>query len=84
MKSITIHNLDGELYAKLKDQADSLGLSLNKLVKRLLRSQMGLDPTHNKKKRDLSFMVNPMSDKEFAQFQESLKVFDQIDPREWS
>lgn len=83
MKSITIHNLDAELYAKLKEQSDSLDLSLNKLVKKMLRSQLGLDKKP-KKKRDLSFMVNPMSDKEFAQFQEALKVFDRIDPEEWS
>jgi len=81
MKSITIHNLDGELYRKLKEQAETLGLSLNKLVKKILRSELGLEAT--KKKRDFSFMVTPMSDKEYAQFNESLKVFDQIDEKLW-
>lgn len=83
MKSITIHNLDAELYTKLKDQADTLGLSLNKLVKKMLRSQLGLESPRNKKKRDFSFMVNPMSEEEYTQFQESLKIFDQIDEELW-
>lgn len=82
MKSFTIHNLEAELYDQLKNEAESLGLSLNKLVKKILQKKY--NPANRpKKKRDLSFMVTPMDKSELASFNESLQLFDTIDSEEW-
>jgi plasmid stability protein len=42
MRSITIHNLDPEVGRLIQNQAAEEGLSLNQLVKRLLRKALGL------------------------------------------
>lgn len=43
MKSITIHRLDDDLEARLGELAAQRGLSLNQLIKNLLRERLGLD-----------------------------------------
>ena len=82
MKSFTIHNIENELYDQLKKEADSLGLSLNKLVKKLLHKQYnpGNQP---KKKRDLSFMMTPLTEIELKEFNDAIKIFDTIDAEQW-
>jgi hypothetical protein len=42
VSSITIHNLDPDVRALMDKQAAEEGLSLNQLVKRLLRKALGL------------------------------------------
>lgn len=83
MKSMTIHKLDEILYKRLREMAEEEGLSLNKLVKRILRKSLGLDPTPPKK-IDLSFLSDSMSDAEIKAFDRAVKVFDQIDEDEWN
>ncbi len=82
MKSITVHKLDAELYAQLQKEAKSEGLSLNKLVKKILRRSLGLDPIP-RKKIDFSDFVGSWSEEELASFEKLTMDFDQIELNEW-
>ena len=82
MKSLTIHNIEEDVYKVLKKQATEQGTSLNKLIKKYLRQALGLDKSQTKK-RDVSFLVGSMSDEELKEFNEAISVFDQIDESEW-
>ena len=77
MKSLTIHQLDDTLYSRLSDLAQKEGLSLNKLVKKLLRSSLGIDPVP-RKKIDLSYIVGSMTEREAKEFDENLSFFDDV------
>ena len=52
MKSITIHNLEDRLVAMIERIADQEGNSLNKTIKGLLASALGLDPKGNDKRKE--------------------------------
>ena len=43
MKSITIHGLDEHLDRTIRSLAEREGLSMNKTIKKVLRSALGLD-----------------------------------------
>jgi hypothetical protein len=57
MKSITIHKLDEALARELEEQARREGMSINRLVKKLLRRALGLEkepePDHKEDFLDL-------------------------------
>lgn len=82
MKSITIHKLDPDLYARLVKQAEAEDLSLNKLIKKLLRRSLKLDP-QAPKKIDFSSIAGSWSKAEFETFSESVSDFNEIDMNEW-
>jgi plasmid stability protein len=81
MPSITIHNLDIELYKSLKQKADAHELSLNKLIKRILTSSLGLNS--KSQKADFSEFANSWSDLEFQEFAQSQSDFTKIKDDEW-
>lgn len=82
MKSITIHKLDSDLYSRLVKQAEEEGLSLNKLIKQLLRQSLKLDPKPPKR-IDFSGIAGKWSKKDFDEFSESVSTFNKIDKAEW-
>jgi len=83
MKSITVHDLDSELYTSLRSQAESQGLSLNKAVKQLLRKSLGL--THKRsERRDFSKFFGIWSKKEADEFDKIInEEFETIDEEDW-
>ena len=52
MKSITIHGVDDQLNDLIKSKAESEGLSVNKTVKKLLETSLGVKPQPEKKNFD--------------------------------
>jgi len=52
MKSITIHGVDDQLNDLIKSKAESEGLSVNKTVKKLLETSLGVKPQPVKKNFD--------------------------------
>ena len=52
MKSITIHGVDDQLNDLIKSKAESEGLSINKTVKKLLETSLGVKPQPEKKNFD--------------------------------
>jgi hypothetical protein len=84
MKSMTIHGLDDQLARLIKSKAESEGLSINKTIKNLLETSLGIKPEPPRK-----------NIKEFKEFcgiwnREDLRAFDEatsdtriIDPEDW-
>ena len=52
MKSLTIHGLEPELYERLKEKACQQGLSLNKTIKNLLETSLGIRKSENENHRE--------------------------------
>ena len=84
MKSITIHKLDETLARVLEERARREGLSINRLVKKLLRSALGLEkepePDH---KADFLDLFGTWSDREATDFQKRIEELEIIEPRDW-
>ncbi len=77
MKSVTIHNMDLDLYRRLKESAEKQGLSMNKLVKKLLRKSLGLSPI-SRKEFDFSDLIGSWGPEEARQFEQDLDFFDKV------
>jgi plasmid stability protein len=84
MKSITIHKLDEALARVLEERARREGVSINRLVKRLLRSALGLEkepePDHRMEFLDL---FGTWSDRETAEFNRRIEELETIEPQDW-
>ncbi len=83
MKSITIHKLDDDLGERLGQMAKRDGVSLNQLVKRLLRKSVGLDSPRPDHREEFSDLFGTWTEEEADAFNKRLKDFDQIDEEEW-
>ncbi len=81
MKSITIHNLDDQIYANISSIAQAEGMSLNAVMKKLLRLSLGISVAG--RKNDLSKFAGAWSDAEYTQFLKSQHVFERIDQEDW-
>ena len=84
MKSMTIHGIDKQLENLIKSKAKEEGLSINKTIKKLLETSLGVKPQPSRKNLD-----------EFKEFRgvwssEDLKVFEEktagirsVDKEDW-
>jgi len=82
MSSITLHNLNQELYERLVEEATDKGLSLNKIAQKILGDAMGV--TKTKKKRDLSRFVGMWTKEEADKFDRIIEEeFEKIDKEDW-
>jgi hypothetical protein len=52
MKSMTIHGIDKQLAELIKSKAESEGQSMNKTMKKLLETSLGIKPAPEKKNLD--------------------------------
>lgn len=82
MKSITIHKLEKELYKTLVEAAQKEDTSINKIVKRILRQSLGLDP-NPRKKIDLIGIAGKWTEQDYKEFEKATEDFDQIEEAEW-
>ena len=84
MKSITIHKLDDALAGVLEERARREGVSINRLVKKLLRSALGLEkepePDH---KADFLDLFGTWSDRETTEFQKRIEELVVIEAQDW-
>jgi hypothetical protein len=84
MKSLTIHDMDDELAALLERKAGETGLSLNKLVKKLLASALGLSSLRSDRRKDFEPMCGIWSPEEAADFKKAVRDFERVDPEDWA
>lgn len=84
MKSITIHGMDDELAARLERQAVEGGLSLNKLIKRLLAKALGLSPARTDRRKDFEPLCGVWSQKEASDFRKATRDLERVDPADWA
>ena len=84
MKSITIHGLDDDLDHLIRSIASEEGLSLNKTIKKILRSALGLE-TQGKRARHGEFqdLFGVWSESDLREFQEKTADFSKVDPADW-
>lgn len=84
MKSITIHNLDDQLAARIQQRARKEGTSMNKLIKRLLAQAFGLAP-EPQGDREAAFrdLFGVWDESDLRAFEEEVKDFETIDQQDW-
>lgn len=81
-KSLTLHNLDHDLYTLLLARASATDTSLNNVMKNLLRDATGL--SLKKKKRDLSWLFkNKWTQEESREFDKNIADTEVIHPGDW-
>jgi hypothetical protein len=84
MKSITIHGLDEHLDRTIRSLADREGLSMNKTIKKVLRSALGLDDQGKTTRREqFTDLFGTWTEQDFGEFQENTADFSLVDPSEW-
>lgn len=83
MKSITIHQLDNTLAARIQERADKNGLSLNKTIKNLLAEALGINQNVKKKKNDFSEFYGVWSEKDLKEFEKNTADFERIYHEDW-
>ena len=85
MKSITIHKLDDSLLRVLEERARREGVSMNRLVKCLLTSAVGLDrPPETDHREDFLDLFGTWSEEEDARCHERIKDLERIEPGDWA
>lgn len=83
MKSITIHKMDDDTERVLVDRARSEGLSLNQLIKRLLREALGLGESKDPHREDFAQFCGRWSEEDGAAFEKATAGFGEIDEEVW-
>ena len=83
MKSITLHRLDDDLETRLSEVAAKRGLSLNQLIKNLLRERLGLDQPPTNHREDFEEFCGQWSDAEAKAFEKAVSDFATIDEEIW-
>jgi len=82
MYSLTIHNMDAAVYNRLYSMAEERELSLNQLVKRLLRDAIESLAPLRKSKPDFSCFVGKWSAKESSEF--NARTARSVDAGDWA
>lgn len=86
MKAITIHGIDEELSKLIKAEAESQGLSLNRTIKQLLRTSLGLtDSKKEKRRQELMKFFGKWSKEDAEEFDRNIEKmgFEEIDEEDW-
>lgn len=83
MKSITIHKIDTDLEKRLDEMASRTGLSLNQLIKNLLRERMGLDKLEIDNRADFEEFCGSWTKEDVDEFEEAVAGCSEIDEDMW-
>lgn len=78
MKSITIHNMDDELYNALKQRAKKNRNSMNKEIKALLALQIS-----DKPKEDFSRFLNLWDKDDLEEFERNTADMNKVNDADW-
>lgn len=82
MRSITLHNIDEDLYQKLAEIAQRQNLSFNATAKTVLGDAVGIDA--KRKKRDLSWLfAKKWTEEESKSFDKAITDSEKIDEEDW-
>jgi len=83
MKSITIHGLDEEMEKLIKKRARSERKSINKIVKELLRSALGLGVGKKDNKNEFIDLFGIWTEDDEKSFAEAIKDLELVNPVDW-
>ncbi|HEX8043576.1 hypothetical protein [Candidatus Deferrimicrobium sp.] len=84
MNQITVRGIDPELEKQIRRKAKATGKSLNKVILELIGGSAG--PEKRRKKptgASLAELAGGWSEKEAREFEESVRVFEEIDEATW-
>ena len=85
MTQLTVRDVDRHLSEALKHEAETRGLSVNRLVLLLLRESVGLSPRQRPPMfDDLDHLAGTWSSEEAAEFERHLVVQRRIDGELWN
>ena len=84
MKSITIHGIDDQLNDLIKSKAESEGLSINKTVKKLLETSLGVRPQNERRNfNDFKEFSGLWTKADLEEFEEKTADLRKTDKRDW-
>jgi hypothetical protein len=84
MKSLTIHGIDDQLEQLIQKKAEISGLSLNKTIKQLLRSALGIDNSGKEKKRvQLMELFGTWTKRQGEEFDKNIIDFEKVNKADW-
>jgi len=81
MSSITLHNLKPDLDKMIKKKAKREGLSINKMVQKILQQALGLNS--ERPKEDFSEFCGIWSADEYEEFISNTGDLDTVDKEDW-
>ncbi len=84
MKSITIHNLNDQASKKLDELAKKQGQSLNKMIKKILYSALGLNNESRTNREYFQEFVGVWDSDQLKEFEQNSAEFNNIDHRDWN
>jgi len=84
MSSMTMHGVETVLDQRLREEASSLGLSLNQTLKKLLSKSVGLDRAVTNHRHDYAEFFGVWTKEDEADFNESISSCRQVDPEDWA
>jgi hypothetical protein len=84
MKSMTIHGIDNQLAELIKSKAESEGLSINKTIKKILETALGVRPQPPQQNiDDFKEFCGVWNDDELKAFEEKISDIRAVDPEDW-
>jgi hypothetical protein len=84
MKSITIHGVDKPLTELIKSKATSEGLSVNRTIKKMLESALGVRPMQNHtNRREFEEFCGVWSKADLSEFEKNTAPIRKVDPGDW-
>jgi hypothetical protein len=85
MKNINIRGLDVAVHKHLKIEAQKKGISMNTLIVKYLRRDVGLETPDKKSPihHDLDKLAGTWSKKDVKDFQKAISAFEEIDETAW-
>lgn len=83
LKSITIHGMDDQVYFLVKQKAQELGFSLNKTLKSLISSSLGIQKQTTDHRKDFLEFYNCWNEQDETEFADSVKDFEAINTEDW-
>ncbi len=82
MKSITIHDIDNDLFRRISKKSKKYGLSQNRTVKFILQNT--LLPDKKAARREMfSDLFGKWTKAEQAEFEENIKDVEEVDESDW-
>lgn len=83
MKSITIHNIESPLLSLIKSKAKDDRLSLNKTIKNLLESAVGIKKCAPKHQDDFAEFFGTWSQSDLQEFNDATRDLSMVDKKDW-
>lgn len=83
MGMYTLRGLSPEVAARLKDEAQRRGVSVNRLLQALVQEGLGIDRPRRRRHLDLDPLAGTWTRKDEAEFVQATEAFERVDEELW-